>query len=307
MIRVLAFAARQGRAALILGLLAGLLLPGLAQFLKPWIPQMVAVLLFLNAFRIGLSKATGGLSDGVVTLKATLVLQLGLPLVALALFWALGITGTPLATALLLMLCAPSLTGSPNLTQYLGHSPEPAFRVLILGTALLPLTLIPVFLLSPDLGDLPQVLMAAGRLLGAIGLTVAAAFTLRRLFARGLSGQKAEAVDGLTTIMLVVIVIGLMAALGPALRSDPLLVLQWLVVVMVANLGLQVVTYKVLMRRGLTQEAAPFAVVAGNRNFALFLIALPAATTDPLLIFLGCYQMPMYLTPILMQRIYRVT
>ncbi len=301
----LAFAARHGRAAMVLGLLAGLLLPGLAQTLKPWIPEMVAGLLFLNAFRIGLSRAFGGLGDGAVTLKATLILQLAMPLGALALFSLMGIAQTPLATALLLMLCAPSVTGSPNITQFLGHAPDPAFRVLICGTALLPLTLIPVFLLAPDLGDLGDVLLAAGKLLGTIAVTVTIAFTLRRLFAKGLTGAPAEAVDGLTTILLAVIVIGLMAALGPALRSDPMLVLQWLLAVLAANLGLQVLTYRFLMWRGLATEAVPLGVVAGNRNFALFLIALPAATTDPLLIFLGCYQIPMYLTPILMRRIYR--
>jgi hypothetical protein len=305
MMRALAFAARHGRAALVLGLLAGLLLPGLAQFLKPWIPEMVAGLLFLNAFRIGVSRAFGGLGDGAVTLKATLILQLAMPLGALALLSLLGIAQTPLATALLLMLCAPSVTGSPNITQFLGHSPDPAFRVLIYGTALLPLTLIPVFLLAPDLGDLRAVLLAAGKLLATIAVTVALAFTLRRLFAKGLSGRPAEAVDGMTTILLAVIVIGLMAALGPALRSDPLLVLQWLLAVLAANLGLQVLTYRFLMWRGLTAEAVPLGVVAGNRNFALFLIALPAATTDPLLIFLGCYQIPMYLTPVLMRRVYQ--
>lgn len=301
----LAFAARHGRAAMVLGLLAGLLLPGLAQTLKPWIPEMVAGLLFLNAFRIGLSRAFGGLGDGAVTLKATLILQLAMPLGALALFSLMGIAQTPLATALLLMLCAPSVTGSPNITQFLGHAPDPAFRVLICGTALLPLTLIPVFLLAPDLGDLGDVLLAAGKLLGTIAVTVTIAFTLRRLFAKGLTGAPAEAADGLTTILLAVIVIGLMAALGPALRSDPMLVLQWLLAVLAANLGLQVLTYRFLMWRGLATEAVPLGVVAGNRNFALFLIALPAATTDPLLIFLGCYQIPMYLTPILMRRIYR--
>lgn len=55
---------------------------------------------------------------------------------------------------------------------------------------------------------------------------------------------------------------------------------------------------------GLGDGAVPLGVVAGNRNFALFLIVLPAATTDPLLIFRGCYQIPMHLTPILMRRIY---
>lgn len=71
-----------------------------------------------------------------------------------------------------------------------------------------------------------------------------------------------------------------------------------------ANFGMQLLTYTVLRRRGHEAVATPYAVVAGNRNFALFLIALPASTTDPLLIFLGCYQVPMYLTAVVMHRVY---
>ncbi|MDC0657403.1 hypothetical protein N6L27_05290 [Leisingera sp. SS27] len=303
MLRALAFAARHGRAGLVLGLLAGLLLPGLAATLQPWLPQMVAGLLFLNAYRIGLRKAAGGLADGIGTLKAIALLQVALPLLALGLAALFGVAQTPAAVALILMLSAPSVTGSPNITALMGHAPEPAFRLLITGTALMPMTVLPVFLLAPSLGDLGEVLRAAGRLIGAIGLTVSAAFLLRRLSLPQMREDQARAIDGLTVIALAVIVIGLMAALGPALRTNPMLVLQWLGFALAANLGLQALVFAVLRRRA-GSGAVPVSVVAGNRNFALFLIALPAATTDPLLIFLGCYQIPMYLTAILMKPLY---
>ena len=125
------------------------------------------------------------------------------------------------------------------------------------------------------------------------------------MIAAGVTPRRTEALDGLMAITLAVIVIGLMAALGPALRADPILVLKWLTAAMIANLGLQVGAYRLLKHFGHKSSAAPLAVVAGNRNFALFLIALPAATTEPLLVFLGCYQVPMYLTATLMRRFYR--
>ncbi|WP_027259793.1 hypothetical protein [Leisingera aquimarina] len=303
MFSALAFAARHGRAALVLGLVAGLLLPGLASALQPWLPEMVAGLLFLNAYRIGLRKAAGGLAEGIGTLKAIALLQVALPLLALGIAALFGVAQSPAAVALILMLSAPSVTGSPNITALMGHAPEPAFRLLITGTALMPLTVVPVFLLAPGLGDLAEVLRAAGRLIGAIGLTVAAAFLLRRLTLPVMREEQARAIDGLTVIALAVIVVGLMAALGPALRTDPVLVLHWLGFALAANLGLQVLVFAVLRRRA-GSGAVPVSVVAGNRNFALFLIALPAATTDPLLIFLGCYQIPMYLTAILMKPLY---
>jgi len=303
-IRALAAVARNGRIALVIGLIAGLSLPNVAQILRPWLPQMIAALLFLTAFRIGPNAALGGLADGLSTLKVALLYQVVMPLVALAVFWAVGVSATPFAIAILLMLSAPSVTGSPNLTILLGHNPEPAFRILIIGTAILPLTIIPIFWLSPALGDLSAILIAAFRLLGAIALSVSAAFLLRKFVAPAISSAKIEALDGVMAIALAVIVVGLMAALGPALKSDPVLVLKWLAVALIANLGLQYIAFTVMRLRGKHDFAVPFGIVAGNRNFALFLIALPAATTEPLLIFLGCYQVPMYLTAILMRRVY---
>ena len=279
-------------------------MPNVAQILRPWLPQMIAALLFLTAFRIGPNAALGGLADGLSTLKVALLYQVVMPLVALAVFWAVGVSATPFAIAILLMLSAPSVTGSPNLTILLGHNPEPAFRILIIGTAILPLTIIPIFWLSPALGDLSAILIAAFRLLGAIALSVSAAFLLRKFVAPAISSAKIEALDGVMAIALAVIVVGLMAALGPALKSDPVLVLKWLAVALIANLGLQYIAFTVMRLRGKHDVAVQFGIVAGNRNFALFLIALPAATTEPLLIFLGCYQVPMYLTAILMRRVY---
>lgn len=304
MTRLLTLVARHGQVALVLGLLAGVLLQDLASALKPWLPEMVAGLLFLTAFRIGAPRAFGGLRDGLSSFSSVLILQMVLPLLAVAVFWSLGITATPLAVALVLMLSAPSVTGSPNITLLLGHAPEPAFRLLILGTAVMPLTVIPVFLLSPELGDLWQVLSASLRLTGVIMVTVGLAFLCRQLLAPDLADRTARAVDGLTIVALAVIVIGLMSALGPALYRAPLEVAKWLVVVCIANLGLQYLCFRWLIWRGATEIAVPTSVVAGNRNFALFLIALPASTTDPLLIFLGCYQLPMYLTAVVMRPLY---
>ena len=53
------------------------------------------------------------------------------------------------------------------------------------------------------------------------------------------------------------------------------------------------------------EDLVAYGVVAGNRNIALFLLALPSGVTDQILLFVGCWQFPMYLTPLLMRRIYR--
>lgn len=107
------------------------------------------------------------------------------------------------------------------------------------------------------------------------------------------------------TIALAVIVIVLMAALRPALAHSVWVVLGWLALAFLVNVGMQVLSFMIFRRALPRTDRAPVSIVAGNRNFAIFLVALSPETAEPLLIFLGCYQVPMYLTPLLMDRLYR--
>ncbi|MEM9430232.1 MAG: hypothetical protein AAGA32_12130 [Pseudomonadota bacterium] len=295
----LAWIARRGRLALVAGLLAGLTLPELAALIRPWLPECVALLLFLTAFRIGHVAALGAGEARGRALILVLLFQLALPLAALGIAKAVGVETAPLAVVLVLMLSAPAVSASPNVAIMLGHDPAPALRLVIIGTALLPLTVLPVLALSPVLGSPEEVAAAALRLLGVISIAVVAGFGLRAV--TGLPDARREALDGAAAIALAVIVVGLMSALGPALASDPLSVAAWGGAAFAANFGLQLACHAAI---GATPDRVPVSIVAGNRNIALFLVALPEAVTDPLLVFIGCYQIPMYLTPILLRRVY---
>lgn len=300
----LAFAGQQGRLLLVLGLVAGALLPHLALAMKPWLQELVAFLLFLAALRIGPGRAAGSLRSALPTIGLALVYQLVLPLAAIGVAAAFGVADRPAVLAIVLMLSASSISGSANLAILSGADPLPAFRLLIVGTALLPLTVVPVFWAMPALGQGAEVLLATGRLLAVIGFAAAAAFLLRRTVARELGDLGAKALDGASAITMAIVVIGLMSAVGPALRSMPWVFLGWLALAFTANFGMQIAA-ALLLRLGRSGPSLPAqAIVAGNRNIALFLVALPSTMTDQILIFIGCYQIPMYTTPLLLAGFY---
>ena len=303
--RFLRFAARHGRACLVLGLVAGFALPDLAQALKPALPPMVAALVFLSALRIGARAAIGNLAEARGNLGLVLALQGAVPLVLVAAFLPLGPAAGTVGLALVLAMSAPSISGGPAFTAMLGHDPAPAMRMLILGTALLPLTVLPVFWLLPALGGPGGVVQAALRLTLVIGVATTAAFTLRRLTFPNPGPETIRALDGAAAIALAVIVIALMSAVGPALRTDPAVLAGWLALAFGINFGMQALSFGLHRATGRMANAVPVSVIAGNRNIALFLVALPAQVTDPVLIFIGCYQVPMYLTPVLLRRFYR--
>ena len=104
MIAFLNLAAAYGRFLLVAGLVAGVLLPGVALTMRPWLPEMIAGLLLLTAVRIGPKAAMGGLSDVAHGLRLLAVYQLVLPLTALGLCAALGVLHHPLAFAVVLLL-----------------------------------------------------------------------------------------------------------------------------------------------------------------------------------------------------------
>lgn len=299
----LGLAARQGRAILVLGLIVGILLPGLAATMKSWLAEMVAGLLFIAAFRVGPRQAVGALGDLGKSLTLSAVFQIAMPVAAIVAFGLVGWHGL-LASGLVLMAAASPISGGPNLAILTGNDPAPALRQLVLGTALLPLTVIPVFWLAPALGSPGEILGSAARLLVIIFAAAAAAFLLRATIFRDPAPASLSALDGLSAILMAVLVVGLMSAVGPALRGDPAALALNLAVAFAANFGLQIGTFLILRRRD-PADAVPLAIVAGNRNIALFLTALPSAITDPLLLFIGCYQVPMFLTPIVLDRLYR--
>lgn len=301
MTELLSLAARYGRLLLISGLVAGFALPGLAAALRPWLPEMIAALLFLAALRIGPRGVMSALGQLRETLAMVLLIQLALPLAVAGGLASLGLAGTPAGMAAILVTTASSIAGSPNLSIMTGGDPAPALRLLVLGTALLPLTVLPVFLLAGF--EATGIGAASARLTALILAASAVAFLLHRPLMRG--SRAVEAVDGLSAIMMMVLVVGLMTAVSQAVWTTPLRFLRWLAFAAALNFGLQLAAAALLRRSPLAADTIPMTIVAGNRNVALFLVALPEQVTTPLLVFIGCYQVPMYLTPLVMSRLLR--
>lgn len=265
---------------------------------------MVAVLLTITALRIGHRATVGALSDLRWGIGSVAVLQMVLPLTLLALCWAGGIADTPMAMALVLATSAPAISGSPNLALMLGQDAGRMMQILVMGTALFPLTVLPQLFLMPQLGDPQQIVQAAFTLLGVILLATALGFGLRAVVFPKPTPEQIKALDGLSVLAFSAIVVGLMAALNPALRLDPGSVALWALLAFGISYGAQITAYLTLRRSALSGVAGPLAIGAGNRNIALFLVALPDQILAPLMVFIGCWQLPMYLTPILLRRLY---
>lgn len=305
LVAALQWLARNGRLVLVAGLLIGIGLPDLAQGLQPYIPEAAALMLFVTALRIGPREAIGRLTQIRTSLVVVLAYQIALPCMFALTFLALGLSG-PIANALILVAAASPISGSPNLVLMTGNNPAPALRLLIAGTALLPITIFPAFILWPAFGDPQAALFSSLRLLALIGGATALAFVLRAAFLKSPSAGTLQAIDGLAALVMAVVVIGLMADFGYVLLERPRELAGVLAIAFAVNFGIQLCLYIALGAAGLDRSPqVAYAIAGGNRNVMLFIAALPLALTQPLLLFIACYQIPMYLTPLLLGRLYR--
>lgn len=304
MLRLLSSAVIHSRFLLILGLVAGVALPGLAAAMAPYLPQLVAMLLVLAAFRVGAKPAFGALGDLAWVIPAVLILQVGVP-VALALcLMAAGLAASPLALAVVLATAAPTLSGGASLAIVLRQDPARMMQLLVLGTAVFPATVLVVLSVYPIAETEVRLTEVGLRALGTIAAATALGFALRHGLLPRPTEAQSKAIDGALVLFFALIVIGLMAALGPLLRDDPGAALRWLIAAFALSFGLQAATIALLRKGPLAQVAGPLALAAGNRNVALFLVALPAEIVSPIMVFVACWQVPMYLTPILLPRLY---
>lgn len=305
MTAALAWIARHGRFVLLGGLFLGIGLPDLARVARPTIVPLLAILLFLAALRIGPDAARPRRAELRRALGMTLLLQTVAPLAAIAVIEAGGWTSYPIALGVVLVLAGPPIVGAPGLAVLSGANPAPALRQLVLGTALLPLTVLPVFWLMGVFPDLLATLAGVGRLVAIIAIACGCGFLLHAAVPALARPQALATIDGITTLAFASVVIGLMGKVGPALLSGEGRFWAILLLVLALNFGLQAGAWRTLRHAVAGRDAAAFAIVAGNRNLALFLAALPPGTGDALLLFVGCFQIPIYLTPLVMARFYR--
>ncbi|NOD34485.1 MULTISPECIES: hypothetical protein [unclassified Ruegeria] len=298
-------AGRHGPYVLICGLAAGLLLPALAEPMRDLLPPLVVLLLFVTVLRMDPRTILGSLSDLHKVAFTVVGFQLVTPMIIVALGYVCGWIGTPVLLSLLIMAAAPSISGSPNMCLMMGHAPEHAMRLMVVGTALLPLTALPIFLVMPQLGDVQSVLWAGVRLLLTILCATGAAIFVRRTVLRNPSQSMLMNLEGMGTLTLAVFVIGLMPSVSATALEDPALAAFWIAFACLANFGAQIVMFRFTQGKLPAAQATAVSLIAGNRNIAIFFVALPTEVTAPIMAFIGAYQIPMYLTPMIMRRLYQ--
>jgi BASS family bile acid:Na+ symporter len=298
----LEWSARHGGALLGLGIFVGVLVPPLAAATRDVVTPVVAGLMTLVLLRVDFGEVLGYLRRPLLVLALLAWLLVACPLLVFGVTRLAGMDG-PLGAALVIMATGCAATSSPAFARLVGLDGEIALVASVLSTLLIPFTAPPLALglLGIDLAISIGGLMA--RLALVVGLPLLISIAIRRAAGAARLARWGRAVDGAVVLLVVLYGFGVMDGMQARILAEPLWVLGGVALAFAGNFGLNIATALAFapMGRGVALSCG---LLSGNRNMALYLAVLPAATDARILLFFALCQFPLFLSPLFLAPVY---
>ncbi|MGX9966224.1 hypothetical protein ACVFYP_23070 [Roseomonas sp. F4] len=303
MLRFLEWSARNGGALLGFGVFIGVLLPPLAAATRDVVTPVVACLMTLVLLRVDFGQVLGYLRRPLLVAALLGWVLLACPLLVFAIVRVLGFEG-PLSAAVVIMATGCAATSSPAFARMVGLDGEISLVVAVISTLLVPFTAPPLALglLGIDLAISLTGLMA--RLALVVGLPLLVSLVIRRLVGPARLARYGRGVDGAVVLLVVFYGFGVMDGVQAMLLAEPLWVLGGIALAFAGNFGLNIATALAFMKVAGARVALSGGLLSGNRNMALYLAVLPAATDARILMFFALCQFPLFLSPVLLRPVY---
>ncbi|MCP1828873.1 MULTISPECIES: hypothetical protein [Bradyrhizobium] len=288
-----------GPTLLIIGVLAGLAFPALADGARPLMAAAIFVLVLGTFLQVDGTAFRRALQRPLVWLLLPALAMLASPLaVGLA---ARGAGFRPeLIVALVLSVCAPPSSGTAAVARMLGFDATIPLAVTLLSMALAPVT---VPLIAAGFAGLAlDPLALATRLVFLVGGAGALALLLRRQAAARLV-QHARIIDALVLASLLLFAIATMAGVRTQIEAQPAAAFTCVGLAFACNLALQLCG--ALLTPGNLAARLTSGLVLGNRNVGLVWSAMGAAVSPMTALFFAATQFPIYMTPRLIEMLVR--
>ncbi|MBV9555550.1 MAG: Na+-dependent transporter [Pseudolabrys sp.] len=293
----LAAIGRHGTGAVAASIFAGMLIPGLAPALKPWLGEAIVALLTLAFLRVQPAALLLIARKPALVIMTAAWVMLVTPALLAFLFIAGGLRDSlpDLYFILILQSCAPSLMSSPAMAALIGVDVALTLASLLLSTALAPLTA-SVFthlflgnaLIDPPAFGLKLFLIIAGSAL--------AATIVRRIAGNARIEAHSQVIDGLSVIGMFVFAAAAMDGVLAHAIARPVFVLGLTALTFVIALGMMALTALLFMPAG-RNRAFAIGILTGNRNIGLMMTAVGFAVPDLAWLYFGLAQFPIYLLP----------
>ena len=304
--RPLAFVGRHATKFMAAGVLVGFFVPPLAALARPLLAPALVIPLALALVRLDWSAiAEWRRRPGLVAALVVFILGAS-PLMVWAITTPALALGLParLREALILMSASSPIVSSIAIAIFVGLDAALAIVVVVFATALVPFTL-PVMALALLDVELAIALPAfVARLAGLVGAAFVAAWLVRRLVRPATLAGWREAIDGLSVLNLFVFALAIMDGVTAFALQRPGYALLATASAFLFNLVLQAAGWLAFRRQG-TVTALTAALLCGNCNMGLVLVALSGHAGIEVTAFFALAQVPMYMLPVLLEPLYR--
>ncbi|MGV1793697.1 hypothetical protein [Rhizobium sp. A37_96] len=288
-----------GPALLVLGVVAGLAWPQLANAARPLMPTAIFILVLGTLLRVDRREFMIAFRRPHVSVFLPLVAMLACPFVAAIATLIFG-PGPELSAAIILSVSAPPSSGTAAVARMLGLDATLPFAVTLWSMAIAPLTL-PLIAVSCAGIALDPVELAS-RLALMIGGAGAVALLLRR-YADAPLARNGGLIDRFVLVALLVFAVATMANVTEQITVQPLTSATYVGLAFAINLALQCLG--AILQPGTLPERLKTGLVLGNRNVGLVWATIGATVSPVIALFFAATQLPIYMIPRLIEVILR--
>ena len=293
----------------------GLVFPELSEWFAPALyPSLFCIMLFtlVPIDVVALIKQFRALAP--LSLAMVAVQMILMPL----LVWALIVwinPNWPYAHYVFVTVCAGSIFGAPAFVRLLGIDDSIALLGVVFSTLLLPLSL-PIMMRLMDgvfaVHGITEISFAAlnfteygARLLIYIALPLVVSILYHEIVKRYVNNQTRVVYwcKALVTIALVIFAIAVMDGVTPLFFQRPAHVTMLFFWVMVVHIALFILPF-VLFRYLGNDAAISAGMLSSYRNLGLVVAICGQFLSDEFLIFVGLWQIPMYLSPLVLSFVF---
>ncbi len=283
--------APRGPTLLIVGVLAGLAFPALAEAVRPAMAASIFVIVLGTLLRLNAADFMRTLRQPRFAALLPVVVMLVCPVLVGVTAHLVGI-GPELALAMVLAVCAPPSGGTAAVARMLGLDATIPLAVTLLSMALAPLS-VPLLAawfagIAFDPVELALRLFVLTAGAGGVALLV-------RQRATAALERHASLVDGLVLVALLIFAISTMAGVRAQIEAEPMAALVCIIIAFACNLALQ--GLGMVLLPGSFAERLGIGLILGNRNVGLVWSALGASTSPTMALFFAATQFPIYMTP----------
>ncbi len=302
-VRLLDWIGTRASKALPVGVVLGIAFPKLAEWCQVLMLPALAIPLIITIVRIHWEHQLLYLRRWPLLLMLTAWVLLGCPLLTWLVLQAVPLHG-PLESGMILAAAAPPLASGAAIALFLGLDAA----VIIVGTVFamffVPFVLPPLALLLLGLEIEISLLAFTGRLMALVFGAFLAAFVVKRLLGEARIERWAMPMDGISVILISVFIVAIMDGVTALGLQRPDYVALATAMSFALVIGLQAVGTAAFWFLG-RGTALAVGLMSGYCNMGLIYLVLGDGAEIDLLVFFALGQIPMFVLPPLMGRLYR--